>query len=680
MSDELDRIEEQSLDVLLSEVYGASGPRDFTHEIMTQLANSPANPNSVITTLPTTRSRRKSNNGRPLVPTRYLVGASLVAAVAASLVLFLWSNQRPDREPQGGPVIAQHSAPIESARVDIEATTTPPIAETKNTAPAPASEGSRLPPGRRGIPLVTELPNVATSDVSPVLDEDKPQVAGERPRQQFAPVQPQRNSPPLQFVSQHVDQLWHAYWQGVGVEPTPAVSMERVVQRVESSLGVNVPAAAIEDAEQLQRELAAPAAARIIVQHWLRSVAPGGLRRLNEDDRKALIAAIADPITRRQGFDTTLADLIGGRHPANVAWYTALGDPSDATMRNQLAMVSMNVDLRCTRCHDALIEGQGSLQDHWSFAAMLQNGLRPSETSQPTGSQWSVASSHVTDLNQTSLFYDLPDGRRRLAKPGVPAAWLGLDGEEPISNLQQWSQQLVGSRSLARGLVNSLWQTLHGRPLRGSVVDVDGSPHHHFLSSLEQELSDDLMASDFDLARCLALMIRSPAMRRSVPHVLSGEQALLASREHLQQTRQAMDAFAAAVPLQPTLPLDRKIAHVLRASGTSMNLAALEASKVLSQAAELPSKSKRNAQNKSPNKAKQSRVAEQPVEFPITAAGPPAGWLESIKEFEDQVEHLAYLSGRNRLPAPVAAAVEAMRQAQMDEDLMLQRTWWLLAR
>ena len=106
---------------------------------------------------------------------------------------------------------------------------------------------------------------------------------------------------------------------------------------------------------------------------------------------------------------------------------------------------------------------------------------------------------------------------RDLAEPEVAAQWLGRSGQPRVVRVGDWTKTLVGSEALARGVVNSLWQMVHGQPLRGRVVDPISAPHNDALDRLEANLVDDLMASRFDVARTLTLVIASPVTRRGIP-------------------------------------------------------------------------------------------------------------------------------------------------------------------
>ena len=192
------------------------------------------------------------------------------------------------------------------------------------------------------------------------------------------------------------------------------------------------------------------------------------------------------------------------------------------------------------------------------------------------------------------------------------------------------------------------------------------------LLRMQRELSDDLIASDFDIARTLALMIHSPAFQRTVPDVLQPQTSLMASQTQLQQAHKLVDAYAAA-PAQSSIGMIQKIAHVLRASGLKIDLPGGD-SAMLGQVADEEPK------QKSRRRLSEGQRSRLPVDFPTDVDSPPVAWLDQVGELDAKLEHLAYLAGRSGVPDSVSLAVDAMRQANTDEALVLHRAWWLLSK
>ena len=114
------------------------------------------------------------------------------------------------------------------------------------------------------------------------------------------------------------------------------------------------------------------------------------------------------------------------------------------------------------------------------------------------------------DKNSDAVFYELSDGRQRVADAQVPANWTSEAVSERYRDMKEFAKGLEGSPELASGVVNSLWQLVHGQPLRGRVVDPISAPHNEALQRLEEQLTgrSDRLAiqcgpyTGFD--RCLA--------------------------------------------------------------------------------------------------------------------------------------------------------------------------------
>ena len=680
MSDNLSPTEERAIDVLLSEACGAKEAPDLMGEIIARLDQRPAAESHFVAPVvdaSAARRKRKTSGRR--------VWAPLMIAVAASMLLAVWIGQA-GRQAIKAPEVAQGTppqppndfVPRSDVRTDDQPAAEPPVAPTTRLA-----VDETLPPAPSIVPEVEfSSDDMPTHDFEPALvpspatgpgrglassgDAGSSDDSVARPRK---PIVERR---PVQLVSRRVDEGLRDYWKGLGVRPTGEAKAEIVAGRVESALGVAVPSRVLTDIEQLKSLLARPSSAKAIAASWLDGLTMNGFRRMNGSDREHLLTPLSDAIVAGEGFDRVIAGFISGKgtggESASEAWYKALGSHGEPAMRNRLAAVTMNADLRCTRCHDAKVSSQGRQQDYWSFAAVIRSRVQP----QSDGG-WKLEPVSPKRSNVKPIFYDLLDGRRQFAQAGVPPQWMGPEWTEPTSSVRDWSEDLVGSRAIAKGIVNTLWSTLLGRPLVGSPVDGVASPPDESLLQLQHELCDDLIASEFDVARTLALIIRSAAMRRNVPEVLTSQNSLLASRQQLSDAELLVSAFAAAAPERRRVVMHRKIAFVLRAAGLSIDPSIDHSSVILSQADEPQSRPPSNKR-----RGNQRRAGDLPEDFPAGGDELPVQWLDSLSDFDAKVEHLAYLSGRSRLPISISVTLDAMRQADADETLKLQRLWWAL--
>jgi hypothetical protein len=241
---------------------------------------------------------------------------------------------------------------------------------------------------------------------------------------------------------------------------------------------------------------------------------------------------------------------------------------------------------------------------------------------------------------------------------------------QPIRGVGQWSQQLVGSAELARGVVNSVWQLIHAQPLRGRVVDPISAPHNEALDRLEEQLVKDLLQSQFDVTRTLALVISSPATGREVPPSLLPENALLAGDEQIRSAMNAVDAFAAAQPARAALPIRDRLDQAMRAAGAKLNA---DGSPIVAQLAGSPDEPRAVK----PDSAARTAAAALAADFPRPTNSLPVQWLASIEDQTSQVQHLAYLAGLSQVPDGVLETADLMRKAD-GNSTALHRVWWML--
>ena len=579
---------------------------------------------------------------------------SLVAAVAATgLLIAAWRSS--DEGASGVAPIADgggDSAPRPDGLVaEIDGFIAEIAAIPEEVVPAPDDRSNleivpEAPrPPRRGIPLVVAEAEVGEESPVPLADDP--------------PSDPPRpiRSQPVQLVSRAVDADFRSYWNSVGVTPSTTKEAEEVSERMRERLDVILPVAAIGDVELIRHIIAEDGNATKIATRWLGQVTEGGIARLEEKQRQRLIGEFALSLQGQRRFDETLSGWLGGEGEAASDWYSAVSVGGQNAMARRLASVTMGVDLRCTRCHDSFVEGSGRQQDYWSFAALLRRDLRRQEGTYV-----------VRDGSEggADVFYDLPDGRQRLADAGIPERWLPSADSSPTT-LRQWATSLKGREELARGVVNSLWALVHGRPLHGSVIDTITAPHDVALTSLERRLIEDLLDSGFDVGRTLALVIDSPATSRSVPTELQGDSLFAAAAT----SRQAVGAFAIAAPKISPLSANERLNVALRSVGGKLD-SLPDGQKLLAQLGEAGTAARSNSSARTGN--------ELPADYPTRVASLPVDWLASLKDPESQWEHLGYLAGRSDLPESVRETAELMRKAGVSEELLLHRVWWLLQR
>ena len=197
-----------------------------------------------------------------------------------------------------------------------------------------------------------------------------------------------------------------------------------------------------------------------------------GVRRISEQDRESLNLELAKCIEGSHSFDRTLLSWIEGQKPTVCCFPPShAGSPGKVSTVNHLAKLTMNVDLRCVRCSDSKIDGNGQQAEYWQFAALLKSAV-PNKSAKVNGQK------QENERKQNSrIFYELTDGRQRLAEPGVSPKWVGQSDDRRVQSVKEWADALSGSKALAHGVVNSLWEFVYGMPLDGRVVDPVTAPH-----------------------------------------------------------------------------------------------------------------------------------------------------------------------------------------------------------
>ncbi|MCD0460635.1 BtrH N-terminal domain-containing protein [Roseiconus lacunae] len=460
----------------------------------------------------------------------------------------------------------------------------------------------------------------------------------------------------IEHVATTTASIAKEYWKSVGVNPTPRASDAELVVRLQRRLGVEVPIEAFAQPERLRDELAKPSRAREIAKRWLALSADWNVGAIDRDDNQSLIEELSRSVAGATSMDTTLVSLISGENKHSEDWYRIIGRDGSEGIARRLAGLSMNADLRCVRCHDSTIGRNGTQDDYWSFVALVRSHVHKDED------HWTVEQKR----KQVPTFYELIDGRQRLAVPQVSG---NLTGGDPLVDFQAWAQTLNRSQRLASSLVDSLWKLVHGRPLQPSPVDAFAPPTDSNLHRLHDQLATDLRHSGFDIARTLALIVSSPMATRSVPQELRPESMLTTNDHDRDHALDLVTAFAAAVEPPPSSRRDRIEVAMQKAGGRLLDDGTLLAQ---------PAQAKLTPRDLSSTpKLTLSRTDQISVDFPGDDAGLPVSWIRSIDSFDQRVQHLVYLSGGRDVPPVISETAERLRQTG-SEDAALSRIWWIL--
>ena len=632
--------EERVFDVVLDEALGGVRPPDLSCEILARFYKSPVEAES------TTRPAKKIRQGRGKRNRAMRVSAAIVAVGSLAALFAAVVALQPDHDlSDGGTTLADNQNDASNIETDTTASAHAATRKSKERQVKQKNPNQKPP---RGIQMMVQTPKLEETRVDLTQngsDVEKLQVPADLME--------------LALVSAQVEAELQGYWDAIGIKATTEAPLEETAARLAVILGTEVSIQSVANVEQLQGELAQSVNAESVATRWLEQITDRGSARIDAELRAKLVKELASCFQTGSSFDATLAGWLSGKSMNSSAFYAALSSGQRSAsgehgMARRLASLTMNVDLRCTRCHDAYIEGNGLQSDYWSFSAFLKRGVERD----PDGNVKIDAASS----SAKSVFYELSDGRQRVADPMVPSNW--MKSSDAYKQLRPWSEGLIGSPELARGVVNSLWQLVHGQPLHGRVVDPITAPHNEALQRLEEQLTQDLIESKFSLPRILALVIASPATRRAVPESLLPENVWASNQAETKAAMSAVDAFAAALPTRMSLPASQRMDQVMRSIGAKIDMTGKES---LGQFGE-------NSKSVEDRKNANSLSAD----FPAKAEALPVQWLKLINDSNSQIEHLGYLAGQNEVPPHVIESIEAMKEAEVDSNLLLHRVWWLM--
>ncbi|QDV41836.1 hypothetical protein Enr13x_16790 [Stieleria neptunia] len=617
------------------------------------LAQSPVTPTSVAAepSSPSTPPIKASGGGLSM---GRLVSILIAVAACILAVVYLSGPDEFQNDPADQSLIVAEKVPDQpssSERSESPSSQSPQVAssETVDIADGLPDGGSDLP---RGIPL--DSPRIASSEDQATDGQPDP-----------VPSAPSAGqSPAVTLVAAETAATVRDYWQTLGITPTPDAAPAEVVARLNRRLGITLSDQALRDPQQLRDLLAQSANAEQISKRWLALTTGSGIAVMDRPENAGLVSELSKSVSGQAKLDVTLVSLIDGSNQQSGQWYQAIGRRGSEGIATHLAGISINADMRCVRCHDSHIGRSGTQDDYWSFVALVRNVVRRQDN------RWVVAAQPATPK---PTFYELLDGRQRMAMPKV-SKYL-LQSTDQMQDFQAWTKTLVGSDVLAGSMVDSLWQLVHGRTLKPSPVDAFAPPVDGNLDRLHRQLADDLKANGFDVARTLALIIASPMARRSVPEVLQGDAMLTSSEQERKEALELVQAFAAAVQT-PASSLNQRVEVAMRRVGGRFTPD--DQGAILAQPIDGRPRSPKSLAELDAGNSATSFLQQLSVDFPGDEAPLPVSWLRSIDDFDLQVQHLVYLSGRNRVTAEITAAANRLKEESKSRESALSRIWWIL--
>lgn len=449
---------------------------------------------------------------------------------------------------------------------------------------------------------------------------------------------------------------WGQYWQAIGVRPAAELSQELWQQRLQQRLGLIGQLDRDSSPEQeaaIVQLISAPGASEQLAGRLVDELSEG--LTLSDQRRQQLTAGAAEALRGGQRFDHWVAEWVAQEWQQTRQAAVASQDSEDPQRwADQIgrhgqwfAQRMLGADVGCARCHDSPIDSRFSQQDYWSLAALFAPQDQP-------------------------LFYELPDGRQHLATPGVPERWLSGrrgSGDDRLTQADQLAGRLIGSRRLARSLVNHLWAVGFGEPLVGSASSPVSPPIDDSLQAALELMTDRLLAADFDLRVIAAWMAQSEPMKRGVADELAGTAWQYAGEAELARASLAQRSFAAARLPWPAAQQPQLLAMMQARHGVSATRLDLQ-DRILAQPAvvdrpSLPGNGATPPGNgpvpagDGPQSAAPSAAAAQPplpqvsvnnedywwTQWLADRQAIQGGWLESIGDRQQQLRHAFYAAG-----------------------------------
>jgi len=506
--------DERAIDALIYEVNKlAPSPPDLSAVILSELARKRwERPNSASSS---DKNSRRSSVAATKRGRSWFAVAAGVLALAASIFLILsrWDNFVIDLTN-----IAENVLP--------EVSVGPELAADKSPAPAPTVIAV-APPGpakpmtpREGVPLVRNKPmDTTVASGEPVVASTETTPSGEK-----------LNATHAQTLAKFNAEI-ESYWDRVGVVAAAPISDAELADRIEDRFGARPALSTGETLVQatLVSAVACEPLATRLVNQLFRGVP------LAPESQERMIAEATAVIVQGNRFDELISRW--------VADDSLFNHDRPEQLSEGLATNLLDADAACARCHDSPVDGRFGQEDYWSIASLFAPADRP------------------------ALFYELADGRQRVAEPGIPSRWLGNvtpSQEAPIDSQagqkEQLAKQLVGNRVLAGALANRIWEIGFGAPLISRASDPIAPPRDDTLKQSHAALTDAIVNSNFDMRFVVRLVMASDAMQRGQSELFASGRWRVANEETILRDSLAHRTFAAAPIKQPRMGRDQLLA------------------------------------------------------------------------------------------------------------------------
>lgn len=622
----------------------SSVPRDFTDEILTKLNQARSSEiqtaSNPVVSLPG-RSRRKP--GRVLIAGRAL--AALAAAALAIVAVGSWRNN------QNQPELALHGTAVDSSHdPHIHHRTERPdglvVKVEENLLNTPSSDKlSRADGGTisgdesgRSIPIKPRREPIVLSRDKPLLgaeaDTTSTQVNSSVGDSSLKVIAASQTASLKEF-----DNQFQTYWKSLGVVPAPAVDEVTLANRIadrfgfypgrkdDSSAPLPQPNGQMLQALASKELFSTPQQSRLLAERLINQLSMG--LGLSEQRKEELVVSASEVILGGGRFDQWISDWVISEAVADTG---EANPPSKAAVVGQwVAGRIVGADIGCARCHDSPIDSRYNQHDYWSFAALFNHSK-----SEP-------------------IFYEMIDGRQRVASPGVPARWLDLADEREtppttrIESRDQLAKALVGNQQLARSLANHLWTIGFGTPLVSAASSPIAPPRDDSIELALEMLSQRILSTNFDIRLAAQWVAQSEPMKRGTPAELHGESWQLANESQLVSASLAQRSFAAARAPWPTATHSQLLAMMESRGGNSpIKLGSQGAILAQPIGSTVVGPSNPIASTQKNGKTIGKQVDPQDywwTQWLADRQGLRGGWMESISNRDQQLKHAFYAVG-----------------------------------
>jgi len=619
--DELSEADERAIDALLREAAidsarGAQSARDFTDRVLVTVRNR----SGKVLASPATDGVRSTKRRRSI---RFWLSIA-----AATLAMVGYQASRPRVEPVAPPNAVASARDGSSSLAAGDAApgdgNTRKLTDAERRLSLTPDQPTRKPPLRLVGPEPVDPNEAGLAAADTPLGEHP--IANDRSDSDTrlsGPATPRALTIDSDGLAAF-DREFQDYWVSIGITPAPLAEPSAWSDRVADRFGIGVdPADTPGDLVSLWTR---PGNAKALADRMINQLS-GGLR-VDESTREQWVDSAAEVIRLGGGFDVWLAAWVKGRFappapipPADQPAATPQPDALGEWFASRIA----GADVGCARCHDSPIDSRFTQQDYWAVAALVSG---------PKGKP---------------TFYELADGRQRIAEPAIPARWFGSqdpDASAPdVVSRESFDGLIVGNRQVARTLANHLWAIGFGTPMVASASSPIAPPLDDAIERSLEMLTDRLLGSNFDLRAVATWVIGSDPMRRGLPEVFQNDRWQFAPEENLVEASLAQRSFAAARAHWP--PAGRRQLLAMMTSRDSESPAQIgpQAATLAQPLVIAPLRTSRGNDRAAVATPNVQREDHWWAQWMADREGLRGGWLESITDRDQQRRHAFYAAG-----------------------------------